>query len=172
MGLGGYPTVSLAMARERAAAARTLIAGGGDPFAEKRKQAEPTFGECAGRYVASMSGQWKHWKTGYQWTTALAAHTKPIWSTKVSEVDVPAVLAVLTPLWAKTPDTAGRVRNRIEAVLDFAKAHNWRSGENPARWRGGLAHLLPKRSKGEAKRHRALDYRDVPGFMARLHGVN
>ena len=91
---------------------------------------------------------------------------------RVSEVDVPAVLSVLTPIWQKIPATAGRVRNRIEAVLDYAKAHNWRTGENPARWKGGLAHLLPKRVKVDARHHRALDYRDLPAFMSRLRGVN
>ncbi len=145
---------------------------GGDPFAEARKEATPTFGECAARYVESHGKAWRNWKTEYQWTTSLARHCEQIWTTRVSKVDVPAVLSVLTPMWQKIPDTAGRVRNRIEAVLDYAKAHNWRTGENPARWKGGLAHLLPKRVKVDARHHRALDYRDLPAFMSRLRGVN
>jgi hypothetical protein len=127
LGMGGYPTVTLAMARDRAAAARRLIAEGGDPFAEARKQATPTFGEAAARYVDSMKGQWRNWKTEYQWTTSLAGHCEQIWTTRISEVDVAAVLSVLTPICQKTPATAGRVRNRIEAILDYAKAHDWRS---------------------------------------------
>ena len=171
LGMGGYPTVSLAMARERAAAARRLIAEGGDPFAERRKESEPTFGEAAARYVQSMQGQWRNRKTLGEWTTALARHCKSIWDMRVSEVDVPAVLAVLTPMWSKIPPTAARVRNRIEAILDYAKAHGWRTGENPARWKGGMSHLLPKRDKVERPHHAAMDYRDVPTFMTRLRGV-
>ena len=169
--MGGYPTVSLAMARERAAAARRLIAEGGDPFAERRKESEPTFGETAARYVQSMQGQWRNRKTLGEWTTALARHCTSIWDMRVSEVDVPAVLAVLTPMWSKIPTTAARVRNRIEAILDYAKAHGWRTGENPARWKGGMSHLLPKRDKAERPHHAAMDYHDVPTFMTRLRGV-
>ena len=172
LGMGGYPATSLALARQKAADCRSALAEGRDPFAEARREATPTFGACAARYVESHGKAWKNWKTEYQWTTSLAEHCEQIWSTRVSDVDVPAVLSVLTPIWQRTPATAGRVRNRIEAVLDYAKAHNWRAGENPARWKGGLAHLLPKRVNVDARHHRALDYRDLPAFMSRLRGVN
>ena len=171
MGLGGYPTVSLAMAREKASAARKALADGGDPFAKRNREAEPTFGEAAGRYVESRGGVWRNRKTCFQWTVALKGHCTPIWNTRVSDVDVRAVLAVLTPLWTTVPVSAARVRNRVELVLDFAKAHGWRSGENPARWRGGLAHLLPRPGRTEVRHYKALHYRDVPDLMARLCDV-
>ncbi len=171
MGLGGYPTVSLAMAREKASAARKALADGGDPFAKRNREAEPTFGEAAGRYVESRGGVWRNRKTCFQWTVALKGHCTPIWSTRVSDVDVRAVLAVLTPLWTTVPVSAARVRNRVELILDFAKAHGWRSGENPARWRGGLAHLLPRPGRTEVRHYKALHYRDVPDLMAGLCDV-
>ena len=92
----------------------------------------------------------------------------PLRSRPVDEIDTAAVLAVLTPLWQEKPETASRVRGRIEAVLDAAKAQGHRSGENPAAWRGHLAHLLPKRGKLTRGHHAAMAYRDVPAFVAKL----
>ncbi len=150
MGLGRYPVVPLAKARELAMSARQAVADGRDPIAEKQKQAEPTFGECANMFLANMSGQWRNEKHRAQWRMTLERYAAPIRPKKVSAIgidDVLAVLAVLAPIWSEKPETASRLRGRIERVLDFARARAWRTGENPALWRGHLKNILPARQK-------------------------
>ena len=98
----------------------------------------------------------------------LETYAAPLRSRPVDEIDTEAVLAVLKPIWQEKPETASRLRGRIEAVLDAAKAQGLRSGENPAAWRGHLAHLLPKRGVLTRGHHAAMDYREVPAFLARL----
>jgi integrase len=172
MGLGAYPSVGLAKARTVAAACREAVADGRDPIAERKVETptEPTFGECADRYIASMQDQWRNAKHQYQWRTTLGAYCEPIRATRVSQIGTDEVLAVLEPIWATKTETASRLRGRIERVLDFARARGWRSGENPARWRGHLQNILPSPKK--AVTHlRAMPYAEVPEFLVRVRAA-
>ncbi|HEV7255716.1 MAG TPA: integrase arm-type DNA-binding domain-containing protein [Mesorhizobium sp.] len=168
MGLGAYPAVKLARARALAADCRTAVAEGRDPIAERRKEEEPTFDECAAKFLDSMEGQWRNAKHRAQWRMTLDVYAGNLSKVKVSKVSTADVLAVLTPIWKDKPETASRLRGRIERVLDFAKARGWRSGENPALWRGHLKNVLPARQKLTRGHHAAMPYRDVPAFMERL----
>ena len=169
MGLGAAASVTLAKARERAGDARKLLVDCINPLEAKRAdQAVPTFGEMADRLVADLGPQWRNEKHRAQWKTTLendAAKLRPI---PVDKVETADVLAVLKTIWATKPETASRLRGRIERVLDAAKAKGFRSGENPARWRGHLDHLLPKRQKLTRGHHAALPFEKVPGFVAEL----
>lgn len=168
MGLGAYPAVGLARARKLAADHRTAIAEGRNPLGEKKKEEEPLFGECVGQFLGSMEGQWRNEKHRAQWRSTLATYAAALNGKRVSQVDTTAVLAVLTPIWTKLPETASRLRGRIERVLDFAKAKGWRSGENPALWRGHLKNVLPARQRLSRGHHAALPYGDVAGVVERL----
>lgn len=168
MGMGGYPAVSLAMARARAAESRTLVAEGRDPIAERSRQAEPSFGNCADSFLASLEGSWRNDKHRSQWRMTLTTYCQQIRAKRVSEISTEDVLAVLQPIWRTKPETASRLRGRIERVLDFATARGWRAGENPARWRGHLKSILPPRGVLSRGHHAAMPYRDVPGFVSRL----
>ncbi len=168
-GLGAYPAVKLASARKRAEEYRAIVAEGGDPIELAKRPDEPTFGECAELFLASMESQWRNEKHRAQWRMTLGdAYCLPIGKLKVSEIGTNDVLAVLSPVWKQKPETASRVRGRIERVLDYAKAHGWRSGENPALWRGHLKSILPPRQTLSRGHHAALPYSDVPGFVGRL----
>lgn len=169
MGLGGLTSVSLARAREKAAAARALLDAGRNPItARKDEQAVPTFGEAADVYVAAHEASWKNDKHKAQWRTTLKDHAASLRPLLVDEIDTAAVLAVLQPIWTKKPETASRLRGRIEAILDAAKAAGHRSGENPAAWRGHLDHLLPGRQKLSRGHFAAMPYGDIPAFIAAL----
>ncbi|MGC1861565.1 MAG: integrase arm-type DNA-binding domain-containing protein [Methylocystis sp.] len=173
MGLGSTGSVSLARARELASECRAQVAMGLDPIeardaAAETKREKPTFGAIADALIAAKESEWRNEKHRAQWRTSLTEFAAPLRSRPVDEIDTAAVLAVLAPLWQTKPETASRVRGRIEAVLDAAKAQGHRSGENPAAWRGHLAHLLPKRGKLTRGHHAAMDYRDVPAFVAKL----
>jgi integrase len=124
-------------------------------------------------YLKSHASGWRSEKYARQWHSTIAVACQPIWSTPVDQIDTKAVLSVLTPLWQRTPETASRVRGRIESVLDAARALNHIPADraNAARWRGNLAHLLPARSKVRpVVHHAALPYAELPNFMARLRG--
>ena len=151
MGLGGYPSVKLAKARKLAAECREAVAEGRDPIAERKKEAEPTFGECADKFLASMEGQWRNAKHRAQWRMTLTEYAAPISAIKVSAIGTDDVLRVLNPIWQSRPETASRLRGRIERVLDFAKVRGWRSGENPALWRGHLKSILPARQTAHTR---------------------
>jgi integrase len=168
MGLGAYPTVSLSAARAKARDCRAAVQAGRDPIAEKSKEAEPTFGECADKFLASMEPSWRSAKHRAQWKMTLDTYCQPIRQKRVSLVETNDVLAVLTPIWRTKAETASRVRGRIERVLDFAKAKGWRSGENPALWRGHLKNVLPARKKLQRGHHAAMPYAEVPAFVAKL----
>jgi integrase len=129
-----------------------------------------TFDECAAGYIKAHKESWHNAKHRQQWENTLATYVAPVFGTvAVGDVDVGMVMKVLEPLWSAKPETAGRVRGRIEAVLDWAKARGFREGENPARWRGHLSNLLPARAKIRAvKHHAALPYADVGAFMTDL----
>jgi len=168
MGLGPYPDVSLAKARGLASENREAVAAGRDPIAEKAKEEEPTFSECVTKFLDSVESQWRNEKHRAQWRSTLTDHCEVLKSIKVSSVTTNDVLKVLTPIWTVLPETASRLRGRIERVLDFAKAKGWRTGENPALWRGHLKSVLPARQKLTRGHHAAMNYEEVPGFIADL----
>jgi integrase len=174
-GLGSYPDVSLNVARDMATEARKLAKSGKSPVAARREAAredagKPTFGKCADDFLAAKGSEWRNDKHRAQWAMTVTKYAAPLRSKPVDEIDTEAVLEVLTPLWQKTPETASRLRGRIEAVLDAARARGFipRNEANPARWRGHLDKLLPKRSKLSRGNHAALPYADVPAFVAKL----
>ncbi len=163
----------LAAARRQAASARFELAKGRDPIeareAERRAQdGKKTFGDCATALIASKESAWRNAKHRWQWRHTLETYCAPFWGRTVEEINTEAVLSVLRPLWQTKPETASRLRGRIEAVLDAAKAQGHRHGENPARWRGHLSHLLPKRQKLTRGHHAAMPYAEVPAFLVTL----
>jgi integrase len=177
MGLGAYPALTLAKAREVASEARKLIASGIDPLtkretdeAETRAKAKriPHFGEMAEEVIKAKSSEWRNSNRRAQWEMTLREHAKLLANMPVNDITVADVLATLAPLWLKVPETTLRLRGRIEAALDAAKVKGFRAGENPAAWRGNLAHLLAKPKKLSRGHHRALRFQDVPAFVAQL----
>jgi integrase len=172
-GLGSANVVTLAEARGKAHHARRSLDAGENPIAVRRQAAftnicAPTFGTVADALLAGKKSEWRNVKHQTQWRISLTELSAPLRPRRVDEIDTTAILSVLRPLWQSKPETAARLRGRIEAVLDAAKAQGYRSGENPAAWRGHLVHLLPKRGKLSRGHHAAMDYRDIPDFVARL----
>lgn len=175
MGLGSYEAVDLTAARARAFELRKVVVAGGDPLAarEDTVQKRETFGDVADTFIREMSPAWDNAKHAAQWRSTLGEDYCATLRTKpVDEVTTADVLAVLKPIWAKVPETASRLRARVERVLDAAKARGLRTGENPARWRGHLDQLLPPRKKLTRGHHTAMPYADVPAFMKRLRAAN
>ena len=169
MGLGSAASVPLTDAREKAAAARRMIAEGLNPIAErKRNGGIPTFGQLADEVIASLVVGFRNLKHRAQWKTTLATYAAPLWNKPVDTISTDDVVGVLKPIWTSKAETASRVRGRIEKVLDAAKAKGFRQGENPARWRGHLDHLLPKHDKLARGHHAAMPYDDVPAFLTGL----
>lgn len=172
MGLGPVRDVTLAEAREMAAAARGALRKGLDPRSA-RKARVPTFGECADAFLEAMAPQFKNQKHLWQWGQTLGdAYCGAIRSKPVDQITTEDVLAVLMPVWSSKNETAARLRGRIERVLDAARAKGHRSGENPARWRGHLDYLLPRRQKLQRGHHRAIPAAEVPGLIRRLREVD
>lgn len=187
LGLGSEKDVTLAEAREKARECRRLLAQGLDPLAERRKAPAPdgamTFAEVAELYIAAHEAGWRNAVHRQQWHNTLRDYVAPVLGAKLSgegmlsggkavnEITVAEVMKILEPLWRTKPETASRVRGRIEAILDYATARGWRSGENPARWRGHLAHMLPARRKVRVVQHlAALPWREIGGLMEKLRG--
>jgi integrase len=171
MGLGSLRDVPIAKARQKAADARQKLADGLDPLASRGEAAKQmTFGEAAEALIESMSSSWRNEKHRAQWKMTLTVYCEPIRSISVAKVGTEDVLNILTPLWTKKAETASRLRGRIERVLDVARARGHRSGENPARWRGHLDAILPRRAKLTRGHHKALPFFDVPAFIAELRG--
>jgi integrase len=179
MGLGPLKLFGLKEARAKALDARRLRYDGVDPIearalrrAKARLDAAKaiTFKQCADSYINAHRAGWRNGKHAAQWEATLATYAEPvIGSLPVQAIDTALVLRVLEPVWTTKPETAGRVRGRIEAILDFAKARTWREGENPARWRGHLDKLLPARGKvRRVEHHAALPYAELPGFLLAL----
>ncbi len=179
MGLGSLAAVSLLDARTAAGECRRLCQEGVDPIEARKAQYARarldaakalTFSQAATQYIEANSPAWRNAKHAAQWESTLKRYVTPVFgSLAVQQIDVALVLKVLEPIWSKKTETAGRVRGRIETVLDWAAARGFRSGENPARWRGHLDKLLPKPSKLRAvKHHAALPYDGIPAFMAAL----
>ena len=174
MGLGSpLKGVTLAMARNLRDEARAIMARGVDPL-EARRQAEqsaagiPTFGAYALALVERIEEGFSNPKHRQQWRNTLETYCAPIWNLPIDRVDTAGVLACLTPIWQTKPETASRVRGRIERVLNAAKAEGLRAGENPAAWRGHLDATLPKPKKLTRGHHAALPYADMPMFMSDL----
>ena len=172
-GFGSCGAITLAEAREKAARYRSMLAKGIDPLAAKKADTEAaaarkTFGQCADELMKSKRREWRSEIHAAQWRTTIDDYCGPILDKPVDTIDTAAVLSVLQPVWQRIPETASRLRGRIEAVLDFAKAHKLRSGENPAAWRGHLALILPKRGKLTRGHHAAMPYGELPEFIAKL----
>jgi integrase len=175
MGLGSAATLTVEEARERARLERVRLLDGIDPLqarrgrlAEQRRQkaGDWTFKQCAEAVIASREKTWTR-ESLRQWTATLAEHAYPAFGAlPVALVDTPLVMKAVEPLWARAQVTADRLRQRIEAVLDWATARGYRQGDNPARWRGHLQHLLTDTAKVE--HHAALPYTELPAFMATL----
>ena len=182
LGAAGRGALSLADARDEAAALRLKVKAGIDPLEERDREAAQalasaqaakvagkTFREVATAYIAANEESWRNPKHRQQWGNTLATYVYPfIGDVPVAEVDTPHVLSILEPIWKGKPETASRVRGRIETVLDSAKARGYRQGENPARWRGHLAQILPARTRLSRGHHKALAYEDVPAFVGAL----
>ncbi|WP_416356316.1 tyrosine-type recombinase/integrase [Aureimonas phyllosphaerae] len=185
MGLGAYPTIGLAKARKLASECRDAVAEGRDPIAERKAEApsEPTFGECADDLISSMRGSWRNAKHREQWVMTLSrkrdedgalvrdGYCLKLIDRKVTAIGTDDVLAALKPIWVTKAETASRLRGRIERVLDYAKAKGWRTGENPAMWRGHLANILPARQKLQRGHHAAMPYDQVPSFLEQVKGA-
>jgi integrase len=176
MGLGSG---TLAEARAKALTARALLNNNEDPLAKARanrmaKAAEAafatTFKQAAIEFIEGHKSGWKNTKHAAQWTSTLETYVYPVFgNVSVADIDAPLVLKALKPIWSTKNETASRVRGRIENVLDWAKVHGMRSGENPARWRGGLQHALPSKPQSSVvKHHPALPYGEIAEFMAAL----
>jgi integrase len=179
MGLGGFPMISLAEAREVAKGYRRQLHDGFNPLEQRRvlRQAAKLeaakripFKQCAETYIAETSPAWKNRKHAAQWSSTLEAYAYPVFGDlPVQAIDTSLVVTALRAIWQAKPETASRLRGRIERILDYARVSGYRTGENPARWRGHLDKLLQHRSKlRRTKHHAALPYPEVAGFMRRL----
>lgn len=175
MGLGSIAVRDLPDARSERDTARKLVERGKDPR-EARKAARepqeptqaPTFGDVATELIDGLKGGWKSAKHAGQWTATLKTHAADLWSSPVDLIDTADVLAVLVPIWGTIPETASRVRGRIEHVLDAATVQEHREGANPARWKGHLQRLLPKRQTLSRGHHPAMPFAAIPKFMPKL----
>jgi len=185
VGLGpaaGAGAIPLAKARDLADALRVKVKAGIDPLAERERDAAEalaaaqaskvagvTFKAMAETHIAANKESWRNAKHKQQWENTLKTYAYPvIGDLPVAEVDTPHVLKVLEPIWREVPETANRLRGRIETVLDSAKARGYRQGENPARWRGHLAQILPARTKLSRGHHKAMPYAAIPAFVEHL----
>lgn len=184
VGLGSAASdgISLAAARDLASALRLKVKAGVDPLDERQRNAADalaaaqaaqiagiTFRAVAEAYIAANEGSWRNDKHRQQWRNTLASYVYPVMGElPVADVATAHVMQILEPIWAEKPETASRIRGRIETVLDAAKARGYRQGENPARWRGHIAQLLPARSRLTRGHHRAMSYDAVPAFVSTL----
>ncbi|MEP7131376.1 MAG: integrase arm-type DNA-binding domain-containing protein [Sphingomicrobium sp.] len=185
VGLGpaaGSGKISLTEARDAADELRRKVKTGVDPLEERQRDAAEaaaaaqaaqiagtTFKTVAEAYIATNEDSWRNGKHRQQWRNTLATYVYPeIGELPVADVGTPHVLKILEAIWKAKPETASRVRGRIETILDAAKARGYRIGENPARWRGHIAQILPQRSRLTRGHHKAVAYADVPHFMSEL----
>lgn len=179
IGIGPYPEVSLAQARQQAGEMRLQARNGIDPIAERQSARDAlktsnarslTFDDALDRYLAGRSNEFRNAKHRKQWRSSVETYASPVLGTlPVEQIELAHVLQVLQPIWHEKTETASRVRGRIERVLDFAIVSGFRSGDNPARWKGRLDAILP--GPGKLKRvqhHRAIPWKDLPGFMVEL----
>jgi integrase len=182
MGLGAFPDVTLADARLRAADMRASLRSGVDPLQARQARAVAakvahanarTFKECRDAYIKAHKAAWRNAKHGQQWTNTLDTHAAELLELPVEAIGTPHILGALEPIWTTKTETATRVRQRIESVLDWATARGYRKGENPARWRGHLENLLPEAAKVRKVVPRAaLPYGDIPAFWGQLAAID
>lgn len=181
MGLGGFPEVPLARAKEKARSAKDAIAQGVDPIAQRttlasslraQQATQKTFEEAAQAYIEAHGESWKNAKHRAQWSATLKTYVYPqMGFLQVNDITQEHVLTVLEPIWKAKTETATRLRGRIESVLDWATVRKYRTGENPARWKGHLDKLLPAPGKiQKVEHHRALPFDQMPEFMGQLNG--
>ena len=181
MGLGSFTGVSLEKARKKAIEARGILADRKDPITERNSKREcPTFGAMADEVIAMRAGALRNEKSKARWKRALETYAAALRPIRVDEVNTEDVLKTLnatppgepdgTPFWTRTPESAKLTRGYIEAVLDAARAKGFRTGENPARWRGHLDHLLSKPKRLTRGHHAAMAFADVPAFLTELRG--
>ena len=179
MGLGSYPSVTLADVREKARAERAKLEQGADPIQLRQsaqravaseRSAQQTFTTVAAQYIALHAKSWKNSKHAAQWVSSLHAYAEPmIGPLCVRDINARHMISVLEPIWTSKTETATRVRSRVELVLDFAAARGLREGPNPARWRGNLDAAFPKASKiAKVQHHTAVGVYDVCTFVGRL----
>src|SRR5262245_24394913 len=178
MGLGSCEYVSLQEARQKAWEAQRQRLNGVDPLLAKREAcaarkpltATKTFAEAAQAYLKAHEAGWRGDGSRKQWQESLDNYVFPSLGRKpVNAISTAGVLATLSPIWQRIPETARRVRNRVELIIDFATAHEWRTGDNPARWRGLMENLLPDQRKANGKKHLpAMAWKELPAFMAKL----
>ncbi|WP_342210869.1 tyrosine-type recombinase/integrase [Lampropedia puyangensis] len=178
-GLGSYPSVTLAEAKEAARRARAKLAQGIDPIEDARKAREQlahqmhtsmTFGEAAKRYISAHEKSWKSPKHAQQWRNTLDTYASTVLGkVAVRDITVAMVLRVLEPIWSSKTETATRLRGRVESIIDWAIARGYRTDANPARWKGLLDKLLPAPGKvTKTVHHKAMPYSQLPGFMTEL----
>ena len=183
IGLGGYPTVTLEKAREYARDARDQVRQGIDPVVARREARDAlraadakrlTFKQAAQAFLKSKTSEFKNQKHARQWRTTLETYAIPkIGALPVNQIELAHVVSVLEPIWSTKTETASRLRGRIEAVLSWATVGGYREGDNPARWRGNLSHVLPKPTKIQTVRHhKALPWQDLGKFMDKLRKRN
>jgi integrase len=183
MGLGSVNTFTLKEARERARAARQLLADGIDPIQARKEKRDAkrateakrvTFEECARLYIEAHGAAWRSERHRKQVLASLEADAFPILGKlNADEIELPHILRVLEPIWKKKTETASRLRGYVEHVLDWATVRNYRKGDNPARWDGHLSEVLPSRQKLQAVKHlAALPFDELPDFMSELRERN
>src|SRR5262249_38864088 len=179
MGLGPLHSVGLPEAREKAATQRKAVLSGVDPILARKEQARTnaleaakavTFAQCATAYIESHRAGWSNGKHADQWTNTLSTYANPIIGTlPVQFIDTALILRILEPIWSCKPETASRLRGRIENIIDWARVRGYREGENPARWKGHLKQLLPTLSKKHrVQHHTAMPFSEVGAFVSRL----
>ena len=173
MGLGGFPGMPLAQARLERDKWAAVLRAGGDPIGLRKSEKAlskgmPTFGQLSDEVIEAIGSKWRNEKHRQQWVMTLREYAGPLRGRPVNEIDTDDVLGVLRPLWLKLPETASRLRGRIEHVLDAARAKGFRHGPNPALWRGHLDKLLPKQSKLKRGHHAAMPYDKVPRFIGEV----
>ena len=178
MSLGPYPELGLGEARRKHAELRAQVLNGIDPLADKQgakrsaaASGVPSFGAVADDYVETHESAWRSIKHRQQWRTTLTEYCQPIWSKPIDRIATADVLACLKPVWSRAPETGSRLRGRIETVIDAARAlgHVPEDKANPARWKGHLDKLLPKRNKlAQDNHHKALPYANVAEVVKRL----
>lgn len=170
MGLGGFPEVPLAEARIERDKWAAVLRSGGDPIRQRKAEKAasggiPSFGQLADEVIEAKKAEWRSAKHRAQWEMTLNKYAGPLRARPVNQIETADVLAVLRPLWLKLPETASRLRGRIEHVLDAARARGLRHGLNPALWRGHLDKLLPKQSKLHRGHHAAMPYGNLSDFI-------
>ena len=182
LGTAGQGGISLADARDLASALRLKVKAGTDPLAERHREAAEalasaqaaqiagiTFKAVAEAYIGANEDSWRNAKHRQQWQNTLTSYVYPVMGElPVAQIGTSHVLSILEPIWKAKPETASRIRGRIETILDSAKARGYRDGENPARWRGHLSQILPARSRLSRGHHKAMPYDALPAFLSGL----